>query len=153
MDDRITKVMIVDDQPQMRTFLRAALKDLSVEIMEADDGIDAMNMIETEHPDLLLADYHMPNWDGLTLCDQLRSRSDLKSIKIVLITGEASQPMLLEAVNNGIVEAALTKPVDVHEVQQIVKRLCTLVQSERLSLSGNGLDSTKIGVNKSATLV
>jgi CheY-like chemotaxis protein len=153
MDDRIIKVLIVDDQPEMRTFLRAALKGLSVEIMEAADGIDAMNMIETEHPELLLADYHMPNWDGLTLCDQLRNRSDLKSIKIVMITGEASQPMLLEAVNNGIVEAALTKPVDLHEVQQIIKRLCTLVQSERPVLSGNGLDSTKVGVKKAAILI
>jgi hypothetical protein len=56
-------------------------------------------------------------------------------------------------VSNGIVEAALTKPVDLHEVQQIVKRLCTLVQSERPALSGNGLDSTKVGVNKAAILI
>jgi CheY-like chemotaxis protein len=127
------KVLIVDDQPQMRAFLRAALKGLPVDIVEAGDGLDAMLLIETEQPDLLLSDYLMPNWDGLTLCHELRGKSDKKPtlkiskpIKIVLISGETTQPMLLEAVNHGIVDAAFHKPVDVHDLQRIVKRLLAL---------------------------
>ena len=127
------KVLIVDDQPQMRAFLRAALKGLPVDISEAGDGVEAMNLIETEQPDLLLSDYQMPNWDGITLCYELRGHSDKKpplkiskSPKIVLISGETTQPMLLEAVNHGIVDAAFHKPVDVHELRQVVKRLLAL---------------------------
>jgi CheY-like chemotaxis protein len=120
------KVLIVDDQPQMRSFLRAALKKLPVDMVEAGDGLEAMNLIETEQPDLLLSDYLMPNWDGVTLCQDLRRRTNLKPIKIVLITGETTPAVLLEAVNHRIVDAALTKPVDVHELQQLVKRLLAL---------------------------
>ncbi len=122
----LSKVLIMDDQPQMREFLRAALKGLPVETLEAGDGLEAMTLIETEQPDLLLADYQMPNWDGLTLCHELKGRADIKKPKIVLITGETTEPMLLEAVNHGIVDAALTKPIDVHKFLPIVKRLLAL---------------------------
>lgn len=120
------KVLIVDDQPQMRALIRAALEKLPVEMVEAADGKEAMHLIETEQPDLLLSDYQMPNCDGLTLCYQLRRRTDLKPIKTVLITGATTPADLLEAVNHKMVDAALAKPVDVHELQQLVKRLLAL---------------------------
>jgi CheY-like chemotaxis protein len=117
------KVLIVDDQPQMRAFLRAALKTLPVQIMDLDNGFEAMALVETEQPDLLLIDYLMPGLDGITFCQDLRRRTDLKPIKTVLITGETTPALLLEAVNHKTVDAALAKPVDVHELQQLVKRL------------------------------
>lgn len=120
------KVLIVDDQPQMRALIRAALEKLPIEMVEATDGKEAMQLIETEQPDLLLSDYQMPNWDGLTLCHQLRLRTDLKPIKTVLITGALMPADLLEAVNYKMVDAALAKPVDVHKLQQLVKRLLAL---------------------------
>ena len=127
------KVLIVDDQPQMRAFLRDVLERLPVDIVEAEDGLDAINLIETEQPDLLLSDYMMPNWDGLTLCHQLRGQSGKepamklsKALKIVMITGETAEPVLLQAVNHRIVDAAFTKPVDAHELLTVVKRLLAL---------------------------
>lgn len=122
------KVLIVDDQPQMRAFLRAALKTLPIQIMEIDNGFEAMTLIETEQPDLLLTDYLMPGFDGVTLCQDLRRRTDLKPIKTVLITGETTPAVLLEAVAHKMVDAALAKPVDVRELQQLVKRLLALDQ-------------------------
>ena len=121
-----SKVLIVDDQPQMRAFLRAALKTLPIHIMEIDNGFEAIPLIETEQPDLLLIDYLMPDFDGITLCQDLRRRTDLKPIKTVLITGETSPALLLEAVNHKTVDAALTKPVDVHVLRQLVTRLLAL---------------------------
>jgi len=120
------KVLIVDDQPQVRALIRAALEKLPVEMVEAADGKEAMTLIETEQPDLLLSDYQMPNWDGLTLCHQLRRRTDLKPIKTVLISGALMPADLLAAVNHKMVDAALAKPVDVHELQQLVKLLLAL---------------------------
>jgi len=120
------KVLIVDDQPQMRALIRTALERLPVEMVEAADGKEAMKLIETEQPDLLLSDYQMPNWDGLTLCHQLRRRTDLKPIKTVLITGALMPADLLAAVNHKMVDAALAKPVDVQELQQLVKLLLAL---------------------------
>ena len=120
------KVMIVDDEPSMRLLIRAALEKLPVEMVEAADGKEAMKLIETEQPDLLLCDYQMPNCDGLTLCHQLRRRTDLKPIKTVLITGAITPDDLVEAVDRKMVDAALAKPLDVKELQQLVKRLLAL---------------------------
>ena len=120
------KVLIVDDEPQMRALVRAALEKLPVVIVEAADGKEAMNLIETEQPDLLLSDYQMPNWDGLTLCHQLRRRTDLKPIKTILITGALMPADLLAAVNHKMVDAALAKPLDVKELLQLVKLLLAL---------------------------
>ena len=120
------KVLIVDDEPPMRLLIRTALEGLPVEMVEANDGKEAMNLIENEQPDLLLSDYQMPNWDGLTLCHQLRRRTDLKPIKTVLITGAITPDDLVEAIDHKMVDAALAKPVDVHELRQLVKRLLAL---------------------------
>jgi CheY-like chemotaxis protein len=120
------RVLIVDDDPQMRLLIRASLEKLPVEMVEAGDGKEAMNLVETQQPDLLLSDYQMPNWDGLTLCHELRRRTDLKPIKTVLITGALMTPDLLAAVNHKMVDAALPKPLDVKELQQLVKLLLGL---------------------------
>jgi CheY-like chemotaxis protein len=120
------KVLIVDDEPPVRLLIRTALEKLPVEMVEAGDGKEAMNLIETQQPDLLLSDYQMPGWDGLTLCHQLRRRTDLKPIKTVLITGALMAPDLLAAVNHKMVDAALPKPLDVQELRQLVKFLLAL---------------------------
>lgn len=120
------KVLIVDDDPQMRALIRTALEKLPVAMVEAADGKEAMNLIETEQPDLLLSDYQMPNWDGLTLCHQLRRRTDLKPIKTVLISGALIPADLLAAVNHKMVDAALPKPLDLQELRQLVKLLLAL---------------------------
>lgn len=120
------KVLIVDDEPTMRLLIRTALEKLPVEMVEAADGKEAMHLIQTEQPDLLLSDYQMPNCDGLTLCFQLRRRTDLKPIKTVLITGAITPDNLVEAIDHKMVDAALAKPLDVKELQQLVKRLLAL---------------------------
>ncbi|TLY26327.1 MAG: response regulator [Nitrospirae bacterium] len=120
---KLQTILIVDDEPSVRVLFRSALKALPVRILDSDNGLDAMNLIEEEKPDLVITDYAMPHWDGLEVCHQIRKRSDLQHIKIVLITGQATPPFLLEAVNHGIVNAALPKPVNIDELQQLAKRL------------------------------
>jgi len=119
-------VLIVDDEPSIRRLYRSALRTLPVRLLDASNGLDAMNLIEQEKPDLVVTDYAMPDWDGLEVCHQIRKRPELQHIKIILITGQATPPFLLEAVNHGIVNAALAKPVNIDELQQLTKRLLAL---------------------------
>jgi len=119
-------VLIVDDEPSIRLLYRSALKTLPVRLLDASNGLDAMNLIEQEKPDLVVTDYAMPDWDGLEVCHQIRKRPELQHIKIILITGQATPPFLLEAVNHGVVNAALAKPVNINELQQLTKRLLAL---------------------------
>jgi CheY-like chemotaxis protein len=123
---KLQTILIVDDEPSVRLFLRSALKALPARILDASNGLDAMNLIEQEKPALVVTDYLMPDWDGLEVCHQIRKRPDLQHIKIVLITGQGTLPFMLEAVNHGIVNAALAKPVDINELQQLAKRFLAL---------------------------
>ena len=119
-------VLIVDDEPSIRRLYRSALRALPVRLLDASNGLDAMNLIEQEKPALVVTDYAMPDWDGLEVCHQIRKRPELQHIKIILITGQATPPFLLEAVNHGVVNAALAKPVNIDELQQLTKRLLSL---------------------------
>ena len=119
-------VLIVDDEPSIRRLYRSALRTLPVRLLDASNGLDAMNLIEQEKPALVVTDYAMPDWDGLEVCHQIRKRPELQHIKIILITGQATPPFLLEAVNHGVVNAALAKPVNIDELQQLTKRLLSL---------------------------
>ena len=120
---KLQTILIVDDEPSIRLLFRSALQALPARILEADNGLEAMSLIEQEKPDLVVTDYAMPDWDGLEVCHQIRKRPDLQHIKIVLITGQATPPFLLEAVNFGVVNAALAKPVNINELQQLAKRI------------------------------
>lgn len=119
-------VLIVDDHAEMRAFLRKALESFPLRILEAADGMTAMDVLELEKPSLLLTDYQMPGWDGMTVCQQIRQQSDLNHMKIIMLTGEVGSPFLLQAVNHGIVNAAVLKPVDLSELRQLVVQLLSL---------------------------
>ncbi|RJQ42926.1 MAG: response regulator [Gaiellales bacterium] len=118
--------LIVDDNPEMRLFLRRALEVLVLEIFEAADGLKAMTVLEKKKPSLLLTDYQMPGWDGMTVVQQIRQHPDLRHIKIIMLTGEVGSPFLLQAVNHRVVDAAVIKPVDLNELRQLVTRLLGL---------------------------
>src|SRR5436853_5286805 len=61
-------ILIVDDEPSIRLLFRSALQALPARILEADNGLEAMSLIEQEKPDLVVTDYAMPDWDGLEVC-------------------------------------------------------------------------------------
>lgn len=124
--DSQTKVLIVDDNEKMRAFVREALKSLPVMIFEAENGMEAMTLIEQEIPALLITDYQMPAWDGLEVCRQIRKQPGLKHIKILMVTGHAVDRELLHAVNFRLVDAALSKPVNLTEIRQLTRHLLNL---------------------------
>ena len=124
--DSQTKVLIVDDNEKMRAFLRDALQSLPVIVFEAENGLEAMTLIEQENPTLLITDYQMPAWDGLEVCRQIRKQPGLKHTKILMVTGQAVDRELLHAVNFRLVDAALSKPVNLTELRQLAKHLLDL---------------------------
>jgi two-component system phosphate regulon response regulator PhoB len=123
------KILIVDDNERMRAFVREALQSLPVMVLEAEDGMEAMNVIERENPALLVMDYQMPAWDGLEVCRQIRKQPGLKDIKVLMVTGHIIERELLQAVNFRLVDAALSKPVNPAELKQLTRHLLGLETS------------------------
>ena len=124
MDRR--RILIVEDSPTMRQLLVFALRRLkNVEVVEAQDGMDGLRKLSSDHFDLALIDINMPVMDGLKLISLMRGEDTLKDIPIVVITTEGADEDRQRALNLGANEY-LTKPIQANKVLQVARGLLKL---------------------------
>ncbi len=105
---------------QLLVFALRRLKD--VEISEAQDGMDGLRKISSDHYDLALIDINMPVMDGLKLISLIRSDDNLKEIPICVITTEGAKEDRERALSLGANEY-LTKPIQANKVLAVAKSL------------------------------
>ncbi|QEN03166.1 response regulator [Thiospirochaeta perfilievii] len=99
------KILVVDDSRIMRNIVKNSLlsdKKANHEFVEADNGVDAFNIIEKENIDILLVDWNMPHLNGLDLVKELRSLPKHAKLPIIMITSEAAKYNVIEAVKAGV---------------------------------------------------
>jgi CheY-like chemotaxis protein len=80
-------ILLVDDDPQLRSMFSMGLTRKGYSVIEADSGATGLEMARKHLPDLILSDIHMPGGDGSTLLQEIRRDPELKSKQVVLITG------------------------------------------------------------------
>ncbi len=114
-------VLIVDDEPPIVELVRFTLEDEHVRVVEAGDGLEALEVARAELPDLVLLDVQMPYLNGFDVCRRLRLEPELSKTKIVMLTA-ASQEQDLARGRAAGADLYLTKPFS-------PLRLLTLVQS------------------------
>jgi len=83
-------IMTVDDSPSMRMLLKAALTDLGYKVLEAEDGVHALERLDGAEPDLLITDINMPRLDGFGLIERVREQDRLRNLPILVLTTESS---------------------------------------------------------------
>ncbi|MDB9565327.1 chemotaxis response regulator CheY [Providencia rettgeri] len=94
--------LVVDDFSTMRRIVRNLLKELGFnKIEEAEDGVDALEKIRTGSIDFVVADWNMPNMDGLELLKTIRSDDALKHIPVLMVTAEAKKENIIAAAQAG----------------------------------------------------
>ena len=118
-----TRVLLVEDTPYLRVAFSRLLRLQGFEVMEANDGQDALDCLETFHPELILTDLMMPVMGGLELIKRLHGRADTVEIPIVAITADASDAMEEQVRLAGAVDL-ISKPVDLAE---LLRRLRNVV--------------------------
>ena len=117
------RILIVEDSPTMRQLLVFALRRLKdVEIVEAQDGMDGLRKVSSDHFDIALIDINMPVMDGLKLIRLMRDEESLKQIPIVVVTTEGADEDRERALALGANEY-LTKPIQANRVLAVVKDL------------------------------
>lgn len=117
------RILIVEDSPTMRQLLVFALKRLkNADIVEAQDGMDGLRKVTSDHYDLALVDINMPVMDGLKLISLIRGEENLKSMRICVITTEGAQEDRERALALGADEY-LTKPIQANKVLSMAKSL------------------------------
>ena len=115
--------LVVEDSPTMRQLIVFALKRIrGLEVVEADDGVDALRKLSAQKLDIILTDINMPIMDGLKLVKRVRTDEQLKLIPIVIITTEGADEDRQRALALGA-NAYITKPIQAPQVIAKVKEL------------------------------
>lgn len=115
--DRTMKILVVDDSSVMRKLVMRSIRQAGVDadVVEAEDGAEAVGKAQTESPDLILADWNMPNLTGIEMLRSLRSAGD--DVRVGFITSESTAEIRAEAMEAGA-SFFLTKPIDVDRLKE-----------------------------------
>ncbi|MEK5070168.1 response regulator transcription factor [Sporosarcina sp. FSL K6-1508] len=124
----MAKVLIVDDDPHMRELVRLFLRPEGFEIMEADDGIEALAALESFKADLVVLDIMMPNMDGWELCREIRKQYD---IPLLMLTAKGDTTQKVKGFELGT-DDYLVKPF---EPAELVARVKALLKRYRIAIS------------------
>jgi two-component system, OmpR family, KDP operon response regulator KdpE len=107
-----SRILVVDDEPQVRRALRATLSVLGFVVADAESGEAAIERVRVDRFDLILLDINMPGLSGLETCRAIRSRSD---VSIIMLTVRDRSLDKIEALDAGA-DGYVTKPFDVNEL-------------------------------------
>jgi two-component system, chemotaxis family, chemotaxis protein CheY len=116
-------VLIVDDSPTIRGFAKLFLKALPVEVAEAEEGRQALEIVRKSVPLVAIVDVNMPGMDGLSFTRELRAdaRPEVAGLPVVLLTGDAGVELREEGRAAGAT-GFLGKPIKGPELQALVKQ-------------------------------
>lgn len=118
----MTRILIVDDEPNNQRILNYTLKKAGFETMTAADGEAALGLIRENAPDLAIVDVAMPIMDGITLLHRIRAIAEFKSLPVIILTGSGDDTERIRAEEAGI-QGFLTKPASSRMIIETVKSL------------------------------
>ena len=96
----VPKILVVDDQPINVQLLKRKLEREGLSVIAAYTGIEAIDLVQREKPDLILLDVMMPDMDGIEVCQRLQAREDTRSIPIIFITARSTKESKLVRVTS-----------------------------------------------------
>jgi two-component system chemotaxis response regulator CheY len=121
-------ILAVDDSPSMREMLAAVLRDSGYQVVEAEDGVKALELAKTRSIDVVLTDQNMPNMDGLSLVKNLRGLPAYKDTPIMMLTTESSAEMKQKGRDAGAT-GWMVKPFDPDKLVRMLKSLIGMKRS------------------------
>lgn len=114
------KILVADDNQQIRMLVGAALRSLGHQLIEAVDGESAVEAAVREKPDLVLLDINMPKLSGFEVLGFLRRRPDTADIKVIMLTTAAQKDDLKHGVDLGCNDY-ITKPFEPKHLRETVE--------------------------------
>lgn len=149
------KILVVDDEALLVKGIRFNLKSEGYEVITGSDGLEAVQAVQEQKPDLVVLDVMMPGMDGLTACQKIREFSD---IPIILLTAKADDMDKLIGFDHGA-DDYLTKPFNILElkarIRALLRRAGTVerkVEENKLSIGSITLDLDSRNAYKSGQL-
>jgi signal transduction histidine kinase/DNA-binding NarL/FixJ family response regulator len=136
-DDDVTTVLVADDHADIRAYLRRHLAAAGYRVLEAANGTEALAVVRSRLPDLVVSDVMMPGLDGLGLCRALRADPETDFVPVLLLTARAAAEDRLSGLAE-LCDDYLTKPFDARELVARVGNLIALRRRLRTRFGGDG---------------
>ncbi|MBI5603426.1 MAG: response regulator [Deltaproteobacteria bacterium] len=124
----MTKILVVDDRPMDRELLKTLLQYARYQILEAADGAEALQMVRTEHPDLVISDVLLPKMDGYELVQRLRADPSTAQTLVIFYTAVFNEQEARVLASEVGVTRILIKPTD---PQKILDMVAEVLQAKR----------------------
>ena len=129
------KILVVEDEPSQREVLAYNLKAEGFLVISADNGEDALLLVEEEKPDLILLDWMMPNLSGIEVCRRLKARDKTRAIPIIMVSARSEEMDKVRGLEIGA-DDYLVKP---YSVIELIARLRTQLRRTRAATIGETL--------------
>ncbi len=130
----MARIAVIDDEESVRRLLQLVLELEEHEVLLAEDGVQGLDMIRREHPDLIVLDVMMPSMDGLTMLKQLHAGEKAHGIPVLVLTAATLRAVAVELLGSGA-DQVMTKPFDPANVVMAVNDLLAVYQRQ-VSTSG-----------------
>jgi two-component system, OmpR family, response regulator len=144
--DRIPKVLVVDDEPNIRELVEVALKFHGCAVAVSASGKDALHQVETYEPDLMILDVMLPDMDGFEVCRTLRS--DGNDVPVIFLTARDTTSDTIRGLTLGG-DDFVTKPFSVEalvaRVRAVLRRTTRAPEGMARADGGGGMDLLQVG--------
>ncbi len=136
-----SQVLVVDDNADVRVYLRSLLHESGYNVMEAADGQEGLRMATDHVPDIIISDVMMPVIDGQELCQRLKEQTATSHIPVILLTAQAMEDQRADGYDRGA-DAYITKPFSSRVLLSRVQNLLSSRRLLKMVFSGAPADET-----------
>jgi PleD family two-component response regulator len=130
--DKKIKILVADDDNNVINIIRYSIGD-QFDILEAANGKEALGMVFSRSPDILILDIMMPEMDGYAVCKELKEHEATKNLPIIILSAKVSVDDKVKAMGLGI-DDYMTKPFDPRELEARIKMRLKLTDSKSQTL-------------------
>ncbi|MBN2562897.1 MAG: response regulator [Phycisphaerae bacterium] len=124
--ERHLRVLVVEDFKTMRKMIAKILGTLNMQVLEAANGIEAIEVLDKEAVDLVFTDLVMPEMDGYELCEEVRRRPNVRHLPIIVISTHRDATYVIQALRCGA-DDYLAKPFDAPLAERVAERVMSNV--------------------------
>ena len=119
--DRRQRILVIDDEPDVVSYLSAFLEDEGFQVLTAGNGPDGLTLAREQAPDLITLDITMPGMSGIEVLTTLRRDDHLNCIPVVIITGVTSFDKLTDYRDVRAPEGFMQKPIDLVQLRSTIE--------------------------------
>ena len=136
MVKQLTRVLVAEDEADIRELLVDILADAGYEVIGVDDGRKALDTARSLHPDIVLLDVMMPAMDGFEVLASLKAEAETASVPVIMVTAKAQKQDQAEAMKRGAM-GYVTKPWEAGEIEAKVAAAEQMIRRDGNFGNGN----------------